>query len=187
MSVKHNSSLCRAGIALGLALTLGGCTKGGQFDPTTLFDNEMFDSKTKLKGERVPMFPNGVPGTTTGVPPDLVKGYQAPPDTDETATHAVAEAPKPQPKPKPKVAAEKPPASRPTRIDVGTKAQTPGQPAASSQSIWPGPQQSVPTQQAAQGSQSVWPAPPQNAPAQQTARPSQSIWPNPPAPGTTSQ
>ncbi|HYA04530.1 MAG TPA: hypothetical protein VEF90_01470, partial [Xanthobacteraceae bacterium] len=68
-------SLCRAAAALGFVLVLAGCTRGGQFDPTSIFDSDAFDTKTKLKGDRVPVFPNGVPGTTTGVPPDLVKGY----------------------------------------------------------------------------------------------------------------
>ena len=59
---------------------LGACTKGGQFDPTTLLDNDMFDSKKPLKGEREPVFPNGVPGVQSGIPPDLYKGYQPPPE-----------------------------------------------------------------------------------------------------------
>src|SRR6516225_2864648 len=70
----------RVAMALTLALMIAGCTKGGQFDPTELFNSDMFDTKKKLKGERVPVFPEGVPGATTGVPPDLVKGYQAPPE-----------------------------------------------------------------------------------------------------------
>ena len=45
-----------------------------------MFNSDMFDTKKKLKGQREPVFPSGVPGTTTGVPADLVKGYQPPPD-----------------------------------------------------------------------------------------------------------
>ncbi len=206
MPIRYNSSLFRAATALAFVLALAACTKGGQFDPTEMFNSDMFDTKTKLKGDRIPVFPNGVPGATTGIPPDLVKGYQPPPEqADATALPAApaapAEAAKPKPKPKPKVAIEKPPSSRPTRITVGPKPSAPAQkqaepsqtawpapppqnaPTQSSQSIWPPPPQNAPTQ----SSQSIWPPPPQITPAQQTAQPAQSIWPNPPATGTQTQ
>ncbi len=207
MTGRYSSSLFRAGVALGFVLVLAGCTKGGQFDPTELFNNDMFDTKTKLKGERVPLFPNGVPGTTTGVPADLVKGYQPPPDQANLNPDAIDAPPadagkleaKPKPKPKPKVAVarppkrtanQKPPSSTPTRIDIGAKTGTPAQqpqPAQpAGQFAWPAPPTES-TQQAAQPSQFAWPAPPQTAPAQQTAQPSQSISPNPPPTGTSSQ
>ena len=76
-----------------LALVMAGCTKGGQFNPTELFNTDMFDTKKKLKGERVPIFPEGVPGSASGVPPDLVKGYQPPPE----AANADAAVPAPAP------------------------------------------------------------------------------------------
>ena len=163
-----------------LVLILGACTPGGQFDPTILLQSDMFDTKKKLQGDREPVFPGGVPGTTTGVPPDLVKGYQPPPDQtdaadgDTTAQQAPPPAEKPKPKPKPRVAVQTPPKQpkqAPTRISVGGKPSAPPQPAASSsqQTEAPGGQ-----------SQSVWPNPPQSAPAQQQQQ-SQSIWPNPPA------
>jgi hypothetical protein len=194
MPFRSNSSLCRAATVLAFMLVLEGCTPGGQFDPTTLLNNDMFDSKTKLKGQREPLFPNGVPGTTTGVPADLVKGYQPPPDqTDADASAQGAPAPaapaKPveKPKPKPKVAVgrpqprsakiEKPPSSSPTRIDIGAKGAPPQQPSAAP---WPN---SPPAAQ--QGGQFVWPSPAQSAPAQQAAQPSQSVWPAPPATAPT--
>ncbi|MGA2893463.1 MAG: hypothetical protein ABSE22_11365 [Xanthobacteraceae bacterium] len=175
-------------------LVLAGCTKGGQFDPTDIFNSDTFDTKKKLKGDREPVFPNGVPGTTTGVPPDLVKGYQPPadqadagiPPAPEPVAAAVKPKPKPAPKPTPKVAAAPAPAQGqdpvwsqkpvsavppgPTRISVGAKA--------------PASQQATPPQ--ASSSATPWPASPQSAPAQQAAQPSQSVWPNPPAPGTSS-
>ena len=189
----------RVAMALTLALMIAGCTKGGQFDPTELFNSDMFDTKKKLKGERVPVFPEGVPGATTGVPPDLVKGYQAPPEPADadaavpgpTPPRAAAET-KPKPKPKPKLAAQKPPASPavsgpgPTRITVGP-AQQPaatGQQPNASQTAWPAPPSTGAPQQA-QSSRSIWPAPP--ATSSQTAQPSQSVWPNPPTPSGSSQ
>ena len=47
----------RAAAGLALALLVAGCTKGGQFDPTEMFNSDVFDNKTKLKGERAPVFP----------------------------------------------------------------------------------------------------------------------------------
>jgi len=186
MTRRNQRTLVRVGFLLAVAYALSGCTKGGQFDPTTLLDNDMFSSKDKLKGQREPVFPNGVPGASTGIPPDLVKGYQPPPeqaaDNGNGATPPAAEPePKPKPKPKPKVAS----APRP-HITVGMDkkpappAQQPSQ-AAAPQTAWPAPPSGT-----GQPLQSTWPAPPptNNAP-QQTAQPSP--WPNPPAPGTATQ
>jgi hypothetical protein len=184
-SASKRSAL-RFGSALALVLVVAGCTKGGQFDPTDIFNSDVFDSKKKVKGDREPVFPNGVPGTTTGVPPDLMKGYQPPPEPSDAdaatppspAPKATAEAaakPKPTAKPKPKVAAvpakqqdsvwSQPAApavpAGPTRINVGAAAK-PSAPAPSAQAPWPSP----------------------TAPAQQTTQPA---WPNPPAPGTKAQ
>lgn len=190
MAERSHLLFYRAAATLAFVLLVAGCTKGGQFDPTEMFNSDVFDSKQKLKGDRVPVFPEGVPGATTGVPPDLVKGYQPPPDQPTDADAAVPgptpppdaepENPKPKlkPKPKPKLAAQKP-ASTPTRISVGSKASTAQQHPAASQPAWPSPQANS-GQAAAQNAQSAWPAP-----TQQAAQPSQSIWPNPqPAPRT---
>src|ERR1700728_1982741 len=107
--MRRMPSLFRLTSAGMLVLVVAACTPGGQFDPTTLLDKDMFDTKKKLQGDREPVFPGGVPGTTTGVPPDLVKGYQPPPEqTDAAAADAAAQqaqpAEKPKPKPKPKLA-----------------------------------------------------------------------------------
>jgi hypothetical protein len=189
MAERAPALFYRTAAALALVLLVAGCTKGGQFDPTEMFNSDVFDNKQKLKGDRVPVFPDGVPGATTGVPQDLVKGYQPPPDQPTDADAAVpgpapppdAEAQKPKPKPKPKLAAQKPAASAPTRISVGPKPATAQQQPAASQSAWPSPQTNS-AQPAAQPSQSVWPAP-----TQQAAQPSQSIWPNPQPPPTKTQ
>jgi outer membrane biosynthesis protein TonB len=175
--IPSMSRIVSAGAVL---LVLSACTPGGQFDPTTLLQNDMFDSKKKVLGQREPVFPSGVPGTTTGVPPDLVKGYQPPPDqTDAAAADAAPPqaqpAEKPKPKPKPKVATQTPPKQPPTRISIGSKSNAPAQPAAAS-SQQPVQQTAAPAGQ----SQSVWPSTPPNAPAQQQQQ-SQSVWPNPPA------
>src|SRR5215467_3617164 len=88
--------------ALSLPVLLAGCES---FDPTSIFDAEIFNTKKKLQGERKPVFPEGTPGVPTGVPPELVKGYQPPVEEPQQAAvpEPKAEA-KPKPKPKPKVA-----------------------------------------------------------------------------------
>ena len=114
---RSHGFLYRAAPVLALALMIAGCTKGGQFDPTEIFNSDVFDSKKKLRGDRTPVFPEGVPGTATGVPAELVKGYEPPPPEQPDAAAAAApppapaaeaEKPKPKPKPKAKVAAQKP-------------------------------------------------------------------------------
>ncbi len=176
------SPLVRVGSALAFVLVIAACTPGGNFDPTELVN---IDTKKKIPGDREPLFPNGVPGAETGVPPDLVKGYQPPPEAP-----AVADAPppavaaavgavepaakpraKPKPKPKPKVASAPPPAAK-QRDPAWDRA-----PAPAAQTNWP-----APNQPAAPQGQTNWPAPQ----AQQAAPAAQTNWPNPPPPGTYS-
>jgi hypothetical protein len=180
-AARRSPLLVRVGSAAVLVLALAGCTPGGQFDPTTLFANDTFDTKTKLKGDRQPVFPNGVPGTSSGVPQDLVKGYQPPPDqaADANAPDAAAEEAaknKAKPKPKPKVARApaQPPAQPPRRINIGP---SPNQAAPAA------PQGAAPQQ----SQQSAFPPPPPTAPAQQAAPTVESRWPDPPKPGTSAQ
>jgi hypothetical protein len=181
MSRGRFSSLVRSGAAFMLLVVLGACTAGGQFDPTEVVSADVFNTKKKLAGEREPLFPQGVPGAETGVPPDLVKGYQPPPepvaaaDTGGAAAKPAAEKPKPKPKPKPTVArAQSPQAHDPVWDKTPTSAPPPTrQPA---QSAWPAPPSGQPAQtnwpaapgaqsQAAPAAQTNWPAPP---PARQT-------------------
>ena len=63
-----------------LAPVLAGCA---DFDMDKL-DVFGLNEKKKLPGERKPVFPDGVPGVTQGVPPEYVKGNQPPPDTAQT-------------------------------------------------------------------------------------------------------
>jgi hypothetical protein len=176
-ATRRSPLLVRAGSAAALVLALAACTPGGQFDPTSLLANDTFDTKSKLKGDRQPVFPNGVPGTSSGVPQDLVKGYQPPPEqaADAIAPDAAAqEAAKNKPKPKPKAARASPPASR--RINIGA---SPNQaPPAAPQGAAQSPQQSQ---------QSAFPPPPPTAPAPQAVPTVQSRWPDPPKSGTSSQ
>ena len=85
--------------ALSLGLVLAGCET---FDPTSILDAEIFNTKKKLPGERQAVFPEGTPGVSQGVPQEMVKGYQPPTEPEPPAKQAE---PKPKPKPKPKVVA----------------------------------------------------------------------------------
>src|SRR6516165_378905 len=76
--------------ALSLPVLLAGCES---FDPTSIFDAEIFNTKKKLQGERHPVFPEGTPGVPQGVPAELVKGYQAPPETPSTEANAAPKQP----------------------------------------------------------------------------------------------
>jgi len=85
MAERTRARYFRAASAVALALLIAGCTKGGQFDPSELFTSDLLDTKKKLKGERAPVFPEGVPGASSGVPPDLMKGYEPPPEQSPDA------------------------------------------------------------------------------------------------------
>ena len=161
-------SLMRTGSALALVLVLAACTAGGQFDPTELVSSDIFNTKKKISGEREPLFPQGVPGAETGVPPDLVKGYQPPPEAPALADNgpeatakaaAAAEKPKPKLRPKPKVAKAPP-----------QQAHDP---------VWDQNGAAPPGAAGQRPAQSAWPA--------QSAPPAQTNWPAPPSPGQAAQ
>ena len=166
-----------------LAVPLGGCASMSDFtiDPTEWLAGDWFGNKKKLPGERKPVFPEGVPGVTRGIPPDLVKGNQPQPEVaqdDALATQAIVEQqPKPKAKPKPKGAAKPAPVepeSRPTPVTVRRSDGPSGeqQPAASE---WPDP--SPPRRQ--QPAATQWP----EAPAPRSTGQSGGVqWPDPPAP-----
>jgi hypothetical protein len=66
---------------VGLAPVLAACT---DFDPDKL-DVFNLSEKKKLPGERKPLFPEGVPGVTQGIPPEYLKGNQPSPETAQAA------------------------------------------------------------------------------------------------------
>lgn len=141
---------------------LGGCSSN--FDPTDALDKLDFfnlNKEEKLKGERKPLFPEGVPGVAQGIPPELVKGYKP----AEVAT--VPEEPAEKPKPKPRVVNRTP--AKPTRVQVS--------PAPAQQQPQQAQRQPPPAQQQS-GAQSPWPA--QQPQQQQQTSP----WPDAPAPNT---
>src|ERR687887_122997 len=95
-------------LSIGFGFAGCGSMDTSSFDPTAIFDLEIFNTKKKLPGERKAVFPEGTPGVPQGVPQELVKGYEPTDHAEEsqsTAQAAPAE-PKPEakakPKPKPK-------------------------------------------------------------------------------------
>jgi len=143
-----------------LMLSFGGVLAGCD----TLENFEFFDTKKKLPGERKPVFPEGVPGVSQGIPAELVKGYQEPAQQPIDPAAAAAQAaaqekaekaePKPAPKPKPRVAAR----PKPQQSQQPQQAQAPAQQQPQPQAPWPSqqPQPAWPQQQA-QPQQPAWP------------------------------
>jgi hypothetical protein len=132
---------------LSLVLLLSNCSS---FDPTDIVDSMFASQKKPLPGERKPLFPSGTPGVSQGLPPELVKGYQAPPPTEAPAQDAQAVPERPKPKPKPKVVAA-PPANQSGAPVAATPAP---------RAPWPDP---PPTRQSSappNGGQTAWPDPP---------------------------
>jgi outer membrane biosynthesis protein TonB len=114
----------------------------------------LLDTKTKLSGDRKPVFPEGVPGVTPGVPPEMVKGYREPvvetppPPVLGEQTQAAEAKPKPKPKPHAVQTAAKP---QPAPV-----AQAAAPAPASVTAPWPSQQQQQPQQQP----QAAWPSAP---------------------------
>jgi outer membrane biosynthesis protein TonB len=164
--MKRFARITLTASALSLGLLLAGCES---FDPTAIFDAEIFNTKKKLPGDRRPVFPEGTPGVPQGVPQELVKGYQPPAEPDPQAQAAVEPAEpkaKPKPKPKPKVVAKPVDQSTPTPVTV-----RPSQAQSQPQSQWPDP----PATQQQQPAAAQWPG---------SASPSAGggpAWPDPPA------
>jgi hypothetical protein len=175
-------------VLIGLGPAIAGCT---DFDPDKL-DVLGLTEKKKLPGERKPLFPEGVPGVTQGIPPEYLKGNVAeqtgaavpieplkaeqPPAAQTASAEPAAAAEKPKPR---KRVAAKP---KPTRVTIAPPAQPAAAPPAQAASPWPSappPSAQQPQQPAAQQAASPWPDPqPQAAPAP---------WPSAPPPGTFSK
>jgi hypothetical protein len=145
--------LLLAAVVVATGPILSACSSLDSFDPS-----EWFDSKKKVAGDRKDVFPDGVPGVTSGVPPELVKGYREPEggplDPAKAAAEAAAgaspkkpppqrTASKPKPKPKPADASARPASASPaSATPTSGSAQQPPPPPAGSP--WPAPQPPAP-------------------------------------------
>src|SRR6202165_5085181 len=137
----------RIACALALALLLSGCE----------YLENLMDNKKPLPGERKAVFPEGVPGVPQGVPPELVKGYQAAPETAATPETGAALAGTPPGEPNGARAVE---AEKPKPKPKKTAAKPPAQPS-KNQAAWPGvpPAQSAPAPAPQSQPTPAWPAP----------------------------
>ncbi|HEY5280035.1 MAG TPA: hypothetical protein VIJ67_09800 [Pseudolabrys sp.] len=170
-------------LLIGIGPVIAGCS---DFDPDKL-DVLGLNQKKKLPGERHPLFPEGVPGVSQGVPPEYLKGNLAeqsgaavpidplkPEQAAQTASagqQSAEEKPKPKPKARKRVAAK----PKPTRVEVSSPKTQPHP--AQAAPPWPSAPP-PPAQQPAQQASSPWPDQQQQAPAP---------WPSAPAPGTFSK
>jgi hypothetical protein len=128
---------------LALCLPLAGCES---FDPGMLTD-WIPTGKKSLTGDRQPVFPQGVPGVSDGVPPELMKGNQPPSEAQATLPEPPPPAAeKPKPKPPKKVTSQPPPRQQQSAQPQSSPAPWPPEPAQSAQP--------------AQPAQTIWPAPP---------------------------
>lgn len=154
------------GVILAMMLAAGGGVLAG----CDAFDSlDFLDTKKKLPGERRPVFPEGVPGVSQGIPAEYQKGYneQQAAQTPDPATTAVQQiAPQDAPKEKPKArqasAPPKPPAAprRPAPAQPAQQPQAQSSQGAPGAQTAPWPQQAQPQSQPQAQPQAAWPTPP---------------------------
>jgi hypothetical protein len=181
MSRRDRAVLTVAALLCGFALA--GCETADMADKIGEFSDKFADmipgtAKKPLPGDRKSVFPEGIPGVAQGLPPDLIKGQQPPPDAAEVKPPAPPkQAALESDKPKPRRKAQAKPAQQAVNPPASATPARPVQGAA-----WPA------TQQAPANQAGAWPAPPpQQQAAPWPASPSgQAAWPAP-APVPTSQ
>jgi outer membrane biosynthesis protein TonB len=150
---------------LGMALpALSGCA---DFDADKL-DIFNLNEKKKLPGDRKPVFPEGVPGVSQGIPSEYIKGNQPPPETAQ-AVPAIPVEP------------EKPAAAKPKKTAAFTQDEKPKRKPKPRPPVAAQQQQQAP---AGQQQPAPWPEQGQN---QSTTSSSGTPWPAAPAPGTFSR
>ena len=143
--------------ALLSALLLAGCESFDPLDKLSEMDI-LGTAKKPLPGERRAVFPEGVPGVPQGVPPEMVKGYQAPPEAPPPVVEA-----KPRPvHPKPKKTAAVPRKPRPQQQQQQQQVEQGAQPRTTTQPV----SQSSGGMQTMPGAAPTWPtnAPPAPGP-----------------------
>ena len=149
MSVSR--AILRTLVVAAIGGALGGCE--------TLENFQIWDNKTKLPGERKAVFPEGVPGVTQGIPPELMKGYQEPSQQVDAAAAAAqqgAEKVEPKSEAKPKPRPRKVAQPRPARASA-PQSQQPAQPQAQWPAQQPVQQAPWPGQQPQAQQQPAWP------------------------------
>jgi hypothetical protein len=122
-SVPRRASRLIAGtFVLCFAGLLGGCSSLSTpaWDPTDMLD--FLDTKKKAPGERKPVFPEGVPGISQGVPKELVRGSPESRASVEAQSAAAAPPVETQPAPPPakrsRTAAKRSPQGEPAQVEI---------------------------------------------------------------------
>ena len=154
-----------AAFILAIGLSASACSSSGHsFDPSDLIPNNWFGTDEKLPGERKPVFPEGVPGVSDGVPAELIKGHQQAAVDEQPAPAAGPPASaKPAPAARAQPAKPKPQARTASTQQAQPRAAAPAQPAqqsGQSEPAWPDP--ATGAQPAASSSPAAWPPPDAN-------------------------
>lgn len=87
--MRYRRQLLNLASVVALCAVLGGCGSTSAWDPTDLLN--FLDMKKRAPGERKPVFPEGVPGVSQGVPREMVRG--SPEAQAAAAANAAAAAP----------------------------------------------------------------------------------------------
>jgi hypothetical protein len=115
ISMRRASRLIAGAFVLCFAGLLGGCSSLSMpaWDPTDMLD--FLDTKKKAPGERKPVFPEGVPGISQGVPKEMVRGSAESRASAEgqTAAAPVETQPVPPPAKRSRTAAKRSPQAEP--------------------------------------------------------------------------
>lgn len=128
IALRPASRLLAGVVLLAMAGTLGGCGSLSMpsWDPTDLMD--FLDTEKRTPGERKPVFPEGVPGISQGVPKEMIRGSAQSRADDEARAAAMAAPVQAQPAPpveaqpapppprRSRTAARRPPAQAPVEI-----------------------------------------------------------------------
>jgi hypothetical protein len=96
--MRRRHRLVALGLVFVLTSIIGGCGSVPSWDPSDMLD--FLDTKKKTPGDRKPVFPEGVPGLSQGVPKELIKGSpenQAAEGADVAVGQPVEAAPEPPP------------------------------------------------------------------------------------------
>jgi hypothetical protein len=119
-TMRYSSRLLAAALLLGFAGALGGCSSlpTPSWDPTDLLD--FLDTKKRTPGERKPVFPEGVPGITQGVPKEMIRGSAESRAAAEAQAAAAVQPVEAQPAPPPakRSAAKRPPAQASSQVEI---------------------------------------------------------------------
>ena len=118
----------------GLIAIVGAMPGCANFDPDK-FDIFGLNEKKPIPGDRKNLFPEGVPGVTQGVPPELIKGNQQAAAPAGDASAAVIDPASETDKPKPKKPVVKPRFPSNSARSARPPAEQPVQP----QGAWPPP------------------------------------------------